>query len=262
MITTTILSRKGGSGKTTLAQMLASAMLDREGKVHMFDGDTDQQLLDWQAKSDAADWNGVERAPWPDGLTISALPETLEELYAEVNRLEKEGVNLVIIDTRPGANVDTEDLAVIADMILIPSVPTQSDFVLAARTIEWVETIISTLEDDDPAPLFRAVMMNAPPKAVAIVTAKSDEEEARAREKVHPQDLEVFDFVKTLPMLPTPVRHSDTYRRMSLSGPLSVVRDTYKAAKNRFAAGHAENALQTCDELLQDIEELVEAANG
>ncbi|NDV53909.1 ParA family protein [Yangia sp. PrR003] len=45
---------KGGSGKTTLTRILASAALARGMKVHIFDVDTDPQALGWEASFSGA----------------------------------------------------------------------------------------------------------------------------------------------------------------------------------------------------------------
>ena len=134
MITVTVLQQKGGAGKTTLMQMLATAMLDRGGRVHMLDVDSDQQLLDWKARSDNADWDGLKRMDWPDKLTMGVAPKDVEELYETLNTLEESGVELVLIDTRPGAYTDTEDLALAADIILVPS-PPKPAYICIGRTI-------------------------------------------------------------------------------------------------------------------------------
>jgi cellulose biosynthesis protein BcsQ len=258
MITVTSLSTKGGSGKTTLIQMLASGALARGLRVHALDGDTDQQLTEWRAKSDAADWNGLKRVSWPEGLTIGPIPETVDALYEALNGWEEEGVDLVLIDTRPGENPETENLALAADMIVVPAVPTQSDFVAVQKTLDWIDRMAATLAEGYPQPLRGVVMLNAPPKAMALVTAANEAELARARDKVHAQDLEVYEVVKRMPMLPTPVPTSQTFRRMPLSGPLTVVRDTYATdPRSRLAAGHIKAALDYCEELLVDIETAV-----
>ena len=56
MLVVTAISAKGGSGKTTLIQMLASAMLARGRRVHVMDADADKQILEWESKSARADF--------------------------------------------------------------------------------------------------------------------------------------------------------------------------------------------------------------
>ena len=263
MITVTVLQQKGGAGKTTLMQMLATAMLDRGGRVHMLDVDSDQQLLDWKARSDNADWDGLKRMDWPDKLTMGVAPKDVEELYETLNTLEESGVELVLIDTRPGAYTDTEDLALAADIILVPSPPKPATFALAEQSLRWVEAIIGTIADGDPAPQFRTVMMDAPHTAISFLTAQTDAEREAASKKVHPQMQEVFEFVERLPMLPTPVKTSAIIERMPISGPLTLARDTYKQdARKRMSVTHIQDQIDVCNELLNDVIEIVDEANA
>ena len=263
MITVTVLQQKGGSGKTTLMQMLATAMLDRKGRVHMMDVDSDQQLLEWKAKSDSADWDGLDRVEWPPGLTMGTAPKNVEELYDTLNRLEEQGIDLVLIDTRPGAYADTEDLALAADVILVPAPPLPAAFALAEKSLRWVEAIIGTVSDGEPTPIYRTVMMDAPLKAIELATAPTDEARERILKKVHAQDREVFEFVQRLPMLPTPVKHSDIIRRMPVSGPLTLVRDTYRQdIKKSLSANHTQTQIDVCNELLNDVIDALEEGHA
>ncbi|MEQ9041308.1 MAG: AAA family ATPase [Silicimonas sp.] len=263
MLVVTAISAKGGSGKTTLIQMLASAMLARGGRVHVMDADADQQILEWQAKSTGADFGDLPRLPWPERLTVADAPPTVEALYARLDALDAEGIDLTLIDTRPGEHPDTETLALAADMILVPAVPVQSDFVAALKTLTWIGRMIATLGPEDPAPLYRAVLMNADKRAIDFVTAASDLDRDRARQKLHRQDAEVFDVISTLPLLPTPVAATISLQRMPLTGPLSHVRDIYaQDLRHRLQAGHLTAALEVCHEVLKDIEDLSGAARG
>ena len=263
MITVTVLHKKGGSGKTTLMQMLATAMLDRGGMVHMMDVDTDSQLIEWEGKSEAADWEGVERLPWPETLSIGHAPANVDKLYELLGFLDESGVDLVLIDTRPGSYEDTETLCLAADVVLIPAVPVSSDFVFAEESLSWMGEIIDTLEDGQPAPIYRAVLMNAPHKAIELVTAQTEEQRELARRKVHKQDIQVFEYIQRLPMLPTPIKTSEIIRRMPLSGPLTLVRDSYKKhPTKKFSVNHAQTQIDVCNAVLDDLIELLEEANA
>lgn len=263
MLVVTAISAKGGSGKTTLIQMLASAMLARNKHVHVMDADADKQILEWHSKSAAADFGDLPRLPWPERLTVTDAPATVEDLYAALDRFEADGVDLVLIDTRPGEHPDTETLALACDMILVPAVPVQSDFVAALKTLTWAIRMIETLGPDDPTPLFTAVLMNADKRAIDFVTAADALSRARARSKVHRQDLEVFEVISTLPLLSTPVPHLTAIQRMPLTGPLGYVRDIYNQnLRHRLQAGYLTSALDLCEEVLRDIEAMVEAANA
>ena len=136
MITVTVLHKKGGSGKTTLMQMLATAMLDRGGRVHMMDVDTDSQLIEWEAKSDAADWEGVERQNWPIALTVGHAPSDVDQLYALLGKLDDDGIDLVLIDTRLGTYEDTETLCLAADLVRVSVLLCMTDLAHASKLKE------------------------------------------------------------------------------------------------------------------------------
>ena len=263
MITVTVLHKKGGSGKTTLMQMLATAMLDRGGRVHMMDVDTDSQLIEWEAKSEAADWEGIQRLPWPETLSIGHAPANVDSLYELLGSLDESDTDLVLIDTRPGSYEDTETLCLAADVVLIPAVPVSSDFVFAEDSLKWMAEIIDTLEDGQPAPIYRAVLMNASHKAIQLLTAETEQQRELAGRNVHKQDIQVFEYIQRLPMLRTPIKTSEIIRRMPLSGPLTLVRDSYKKhSAKTFAVAHAQTQIDVCNAVLDDLIELLEEANA
>ena len=123
MLVITTASIKGGSGKTTLTQLMASGALAQDKRVHMVDGDADQQLIGWQDQAMKADYGKLSPLPGPDTLTVSSPPPSIEELYDQIVGLENDGVDYLFIDTRPGEHAATEDLILAADIVLIPVRP-------------------------------------------------------------------------------------------------------------------------------------------
>ena len=98
----TIVQTKGGSGKTTAAMLLASAALDAGRRVTLIDGDVNAQLGRWRDSFELAAWDSVKKPAWPESLSILSPPETVEGLLALLEAEEARGVDLVVIDTRPG----------------------------------------------------------------------------------------------------------------------------------------------------------------
>lgn len=88
------------------------------------------------------------------------------------DRMEAEGHDLVLIDTRPGANADTDDLILATDLILIR--PGQSDYSIAERTLEWFEDILKTVTPDSPTPALRTVLTAVPAKMTSVLTGDLD----------------------------------------------------------------------------------------
>ena len=83
-----VASQKGGSGKTTLAGHLAvQAEMAGQGPVALVDTDPQGSLSEW--------WNEREAE------TPLFARTTVERLGADIGRMEKMGINLLIIPTRP-----------------------------------------------------------------------------------------------------------------------------------------------------------------
>ena len=101
-----IAASKGGSGKTTLAAALAARAAD-EGSVVMIEGDAQRSLARW--------W---QLRGSPDN---PRLVEARLSLAATVERLRREPVQYVFIDTPPALLKDGIEPAVaVADLVLIP----------------------------------------------------------------------------------------------------------------------------------------------
>ena len=110
----TLVSTKGGCGKTTLTAHLAvEAERAGAGPVAVIDADPQASLARW--------WNSrAAETPAFIQTTLAELPQRLEELRAA-------GIRLVIIDT-PGADVShTRTIVRLTDLALIPSRPSPLD---------------------------------------------------------------------------------------------------------------------------------------
>ena len=124
MRTIAILSRKGGSGKTTLAAHLAVEAARSGRRVVLADMDPQRSTADWW-RSRAAD-----------------APELVEvepgDLAAVAGAADKAGVDLLIVDTRPSAEADALEAAQVADLALLVVRPSVLDLRAVAGTVEVV----------------------------------------------------------------------------------------------------------------------------
>jgi chromosome partitioning protein len=130
MKTISIISRKGGAGKTTLTVHLAvAACID--GK--------ETAIIDLDPQASAAGWGDSRKQEIPAVVSAQAarLPKVLE---AAVNN----GADLAIIDTAPHS--ETAALAAIraADLILIPCRPAILDLRAIGDTIDLVNLASKT----------------------------------------------------------------------------------------------------------------------
>lgn len=121
-----IASRKGGSGKTTLAGHLAvQADLTGAGPVVLIDVDPQGSLAKW--------WNS-RRSDTPHYVQT-----TLDNLAHTVERLRERQVELLFIDTPPSLDAAVGEVIKAADLVLIPSRPSPHDLRSIGATVKLVE---------------------------------------------------------------------------------------------------------------------------
>ena len=122
----TIASRKGGSGKTTLAGHIAvQAEMDGEGHVGLIDVDPQGSLADW--------WNA--RASVTPVYVQTAVPRIRDD----IERMRSLGLELLILDTPPALTHEVKQIVAISDLILIPARPSPHDLRSVGATVAMVE---------------------------------------------------------------------------------------------------------------------------
>ncbi len=125
--TVALLARKGGTGKTTLAVHLA--VLAAESGRHVLIVDTDPQ-------HSAGDWRRAREADTPRLVECDAkrVPEVLE-------LARQEGIELVVVDTRPSVEAETVEIARLSDLVLIPTGTGILDLRAIAATADVVRSL-------------------------------------------------------------------------------------------------------------------------
>lgn len=125
MKTLAVLSRKGGTGKTTLAIHISVAA-EQAGHT--------AALIDLDPQASAARWrdNREEETPAVVSAHASRLPETL-------HLAKQKGATLAIIDTAPHTETAALDAANAAEFILIPCKPTLIDLQAIDSTINIIK---------------------------------------------------------------------------------------------------------------------------
>lgn len=243
----TIIQTKGGSGKTTLAMALASGAVSLGKRVHLLDGDRNPQLAEWQARVEQADWENVPKPDWPDNLTSSLVPGSLDELYSELNTLEGEGVELVIIDTRPGTHTDTEDLALASDVTLIPAVPSQMDYHLAQDAYVWMMKLKETIQPGDKVPEVRIVVSNASKEIVQAAMGISTDGVTR-------KEYDILAAIMEMPAVMSIVPHSKVWAHAAFYGPLSVAAKAHADTKGaRIQANPMWSQVDIAENLVNEV---------
>jgi chromosome partitioning protein len=120
-----LLSRKGGVGKTTLAVHLA-VLAQQAGQRTL--------LIDLDPQGSAAAWWRARDAETP------ALVETQPgELRGILDAARADGVDLVVVDTRPSVEADVAHVAALSDLVLIPTRPAIFDLRAILGTLDVVK---------------------------------------------------------------------------------------------------------------------------
>lgn len=121
-----LASRKGGAGKTTLTtHMAVQADISGAGPVAVVDLDPMGGLSTW--------WNTREAAsPIFARVNGSGLSATLDDLRGQ-------GVRTVLIDTPPQATEAIGEVIKLANLVVVPVVPSANDLWAIAETINLVD---------------------------------------------------------------------------------------------------------------------------
>lgn len=243
----TIIQAKGGSGKTTLAMALTSGALSEGKKVHLMDGDRNPQLMEWPTRYKEADWELVEKPNWPKNVSLSVVPDSVGSLYDELNELDAKGVDLVVIDTRPGTHQDTEDLVFAADTVLIPARPNQMEYMLVQDAYVWVNKLRNTISPDDDFPDVRLVVSDAPK---AVIDAAMN----KGTDKLSKRDYDVLVKLVEMPHFTTIIPNSKVWSHVTHYGPLGIAVGAFeKTTGARLMARPLKAQLEIAKSLINEI---------
>ncbi len=121
------MSRKGGAGKSTLAVHMAAAAVAAGKRVILVDMDPQRSSLEW-ARERAADWPLV-------------MEGRAGALFTTHRAAEREGIDLLIVDSRSSADAEASEAARLADLCLIVVRPNFFDLQAVGRTVQLVENL-------------------------------------------------------------------------------------------------------------------------
>ena len=127
MQTLALLARKGGTGKTTIAIHLAVAAVQAGRRV---------LLLDTDPQHSAGDWWRARAGNAPELVECEA-----RRVGDVLQAAATDGVDLVVVDTRPSVEADTAEIARLADMTLIPCRAGVLDLRAIRATVEVIRAV-------------------------------------------------------------------------------------------------------------------------
>jgi chromosome partitioning protein len=116
-----VLSQKGGAGKTTVALHLAVAAMQSGKPVLVIDVDPQQSAVKW------ANIRGLDSPK-----VVAAITADLPKVLTDAAR---KGVELAIIDTSPRADRDCIEICRRADFVIVPVRPSVMDIPAVEETI-------------------------------------------------------------------------------------------------------------------------------
>jgi chromosome partitioning protein len=124
-----VSTKKGGSAKTTLVAHLAvEAVMRNSGAVTMIDADPMAGLTAWY------DARKNDTPPCVD-------PHTLADhgIAAVLDNIRETGATLAIIDTPPSASPSVGKIIQLADLVVVPVIPSPNDLRAVGETLDLIE---------------------------------------------------------------------------------------------------------------------------
>jgi chromosome partitioning protein len=159
MKTISLISQKGGAGKTTLALNLAVAA-EQQGHPCV--------VVDLDPQASAMGWQDIRKGDAPDVISIHA------SRIQDIQKTAKEqGAQLMIIDTAPHSDTVALQAAKASDLLLIPCRPSILDVRAIATSVD-----IASLAHKKAV----AVLNSVPPRGTLTV---------EATEAIHSYGLEI-----------------------------------------------------------------------
>ena len=251
MLVVSIVSKKGGVGKSTLAMLLASGALKKEEKVCLIDADVNRQIGEWKSIFEETDWGNVEKPAWPDKLRLHADLEDLDAIFETLEKAQGEDVDLAIIDTRPGSYEDTAQLALVSDVVLIPAEPEEASWRLVYGSFEWLVELEGRIEKGAAFPNVRAVVSNTPTKMLDAATREGGLSNLPAADK------DVLAKILDTPTLDTMIPQSKILSRLLRHGPLPSAAEAYRNSRSGgLMVGNFEEMLAVAESLYDEVREI------
>jgi len=130
-----LTSLKGGVGKTTITMHLATAVAQTGLAVVVLDADEEVSAVRWQQHADA---EGIR-------LPFEVVAAERNSLMRQARDFARSG-RTVIIDTPPNNREVLKSAATVADVVLVPVLPTGLDVDRLATTLELLADLEAALE--------------------------------------------------------------------------------------------------------------------
>ena len=189
MPTIVIASSKGGSGKSTTAALLASALAEHGATVTAIDADINRPLSSWAKHAGVTDALTVL-----SGVNESTIIDTMEEAARKTQ--------FVIVDLEGTASLTVGFAISRADLVIIPTQGSPLDAAETAKTVRLVKAQEKSLRTKVPmAILFTRTSSAIRPRTLQAIEAEFRKAGIRVLEtQIHERDAyrAIFSFGRTL----------------------------------------------------------------
>lgn len=227
----TVMTRKGGAGKTTLCQALLSAAVKNKLRCLALDADPQQGLHRW-LHNKCADEPLVEARQ----LEYAAdLESVTEEAY------ESGEYDLVVVDTQGAAGAWADILAAHSDHLVVPMLLSDKDLSITSDTYNWYVKLRDRVDDPTLLPTFRVIL-----SAVKTKTTKTQQE-------VEKEALTRFPVMDNYFMERNAHLDADRY------GFLHVQADERRNSRLALARSHAKRFDEAVEEAVDILNEIMGA---
>lgn len=251
----TMMTQKGGSGKSTIARGLIGAAEARGLSVALLDTDTTENTLDWATKAAQGGFWNHDIAVFQ---TLNA--REVDPIVREIEEDDDEPVDLLVIDT-PGDARDIHEACLgLSDLILCPINLSEQAINTALKTVDFIERARASVDDASQVGALRVVLNLVDARAPSSVLRQ----ERRVRE-----DLMVTGSAdhptSRLPLMRTEIRRRAAYVEMEEKGLLSRMlepggrRDVTRRRPGLRHDGHLIAARDEMNRLLDECLQVISA---
>ena len=224
----TVMTRKGGAGKTTLMQAITSAAVKDGKRCLVLDADPQQALYRW-----------FHRVGIDNPLVRVQQLEFSTELEEVIEKAWQEGeTDLVFVDTQGAAGAWADDLAASSDYLVVPMKLAEKDLSITKDTYNWYVGLQDRTDDPSALPSLRILFADVPTKTTI------------AQQQIEEEALKIF------PIMDNYFMHRNQHLDADAQGFLHDIAEMRRASRYGYLRTHAkyfDEAVEEAQDILKEI---------